>query len=213
MSDDALTERIRAGLFVDDTSLDGCFRHKKKAEYLERAIYVCPRCGLSHFRSEGDLFRCETCGRTVRYTEKLTLEGVGCEHPFRTVAEWYDYQNEFVSALALPEVSDAPLYTDAVSLFRVIVYEKKVKVAKRVRAELYFDRICLYYGDGESMVLPFAEVSAISALGRKKINIYVGKEVYQLAGDDRFCGLKYVNLYYKHKNALKGEEHGSFLGL
>lgn len=213
LSDEALAARIAAELFVDDCQTNAVFRHKRKAEYLERAIYVCPFCGLSHFHSEGDLVRCERCGRAVRYTERLTLEGVGYEHPFGTVGAWYDYQNAFVSTLDTASLGDAPLYTDTVSLSKVIVYERKILLQKRVTAALYPDRICATHPDGKTLSFPFSEVSAVSVLGRKKINIYLGKEVYQLAGDDRFCGLKYVNFYYKHKKDLKGEDNGSFLGL
>lgn len=213
LSDEALALRIQKGLYVDDTEEKGTFRHKRPVEYLERAIYVCPFCGLSHFYSEGALFRCEKCGRTVRYTERLTFEGVGYEHPFATVAAWYDYQNEFIRTQDLSAFGDTPIYTDSVSLSEVIVYEKKLPLDKRATAALYFDRVCVTLSTGEVLTLPFADVSAISALGRKKINIYIEKKVYQMAGDDRFCGLKYVNFYYKHKNVLKGDENGSFLGL
>lgn len=213
LTDDELLARIQSGLYVDDANETGAYRHKKKAEFLERAIYVCPDCGLSHFYSRGDLFRCETCGKTWRYTEHMTLEGEGFVSPFTRVADWYDYQNRFVTELEeLPE-TDAPLYTDAVKLSEVIVYERKQPIAETATASLYADRIEIAYGDGGLLSLPFSEVSAISALGRKKINVYVGKQVYQLAGGERFCGLKYVNFYYKHKNILKGDRHGSFLGL
>ncbi len=213
LTDDELVERIQRGLYVDDAAEMGVYRHKKKAEFLERAIYVCPDCGLSKFHSHGDLVRCEKCGKTWRYTERMTFEGVGFDSPFDRVADWYDYQNNYIAELDGLPVTDAPLYTDTVKLSEVIVYERKRPIAETATASLYGDRIEVSYGDGSLLSLSFSEVSAISALGRKKINVYVQKQVYQLAGDERFCGLKYVNFYYKHKNILKGEQHGSFLGL
>ena len=212
LTDDELTERIRQGLYVDDALETGVYRHKKKAEYLERAIYVCPYCGLSHFKSHGDVFRCETCGREVKYTERMELCGVGFDFPFSRVSEWYDYQCRFIADMDELPAQDEPIYTDTVRLSEVIVYERKELIAQTAVASLYSDRIEIAYGE-ERLSLPFDEVIGISALGRKKINIYFGKQVYQLAGDERFCGLKYVNFYYKHKNVLKGEKHGSFLGL
>ena len=213
LSDDALISRIRDGLFVDDRTERGTYRHKKKAEFLERALYVCPFCGLSRFHSHGDLFRCEACGKEWRYTERLTLEGVGFESPFESVAAWYDHQCEFVGQLDTVADREKLFYTDRVSVSEVIVYEKKKKLAKTATAELYGDRICISSSCGELLSLPFCDVTAISALGRKKINVYLGKQVYQLAGGERFCGLKYVNFYYRYKNILKGEDNGNFLGL
>ena len=212
LSDEELTERIRRGLYVDDALETGTYRHKKKAEYLERAIYVCPYCGLSHFKSHGDFCRCEKCGREVKYTERMTLEGVGFDFPFTRVAEWYDYQCKFIADMDELPMGDEPIYKDDVRLSEVIVYERKDLIAEKATASLYADRIEVKYGD-ERLILPFGDVIGVSALGRKKINVYIGKQVYQLAGDERFCGLKYVNFYYKHKNILKGEQHGSFLGL
>ena len=37
-------------------------------------------------------------------------------------------------------------------------------------------------------------------LGKNKLNVYFGDKVYQLKGDEHFCALKYVNLYYRYKN-------------
>ena len=213
LSDDALLSRIRDGLFVDDRLERGTYRHTKKAEFLERALYVCPFCGLSRFHSHGDLFRCETCGREVRYTERMTLEGVGLDFPFSSVAEWYDYQCKYVAEFDMLADAEKPFYTDEVQLSEVILYQRKRLIAKRAAAVLYGDRICITFGADEKLVLPFSEISAVSALGRKKINIYFGKQVYQLGGGERFCGLKYVNFYYRYRSILKGEKHGIFLGL
>ena len=203
---------IEEGLYVNEACLDHTYHHKNLAQYMERAIYVCPYCGLSHFESHGDICRCETCGREVKYTEHMELCGVGFDFPFARVSEWYDYQCKFIADMDELPAQDEPVYTDAVRLSEVIVYERKELIAQTAVASLYSDRIEVTYGD-ERLSFPFDEVIGVSALGRKKINIYFGKQVYQLAGDERFCGLKYVNFYYKHKNILKGEKHGSFLGL
>lgn len=213
LTDEALAERIRAELFVDDREETGRYRHRKKAEFLERAVYVCPFCGLSRFESRGDLCRCERCGREVRYTERLTVEGVGFDFPFSSVAEWYDYQCQYIAELDTQADAEKPFYSDEVRLSEVILYERKQLIAKRATAVLYGDRICISSHADGTLVLPFTEISAISALGRKKINIYFGKRVYQLGGGERFCGLKYVNFYYRYRSISKGEEHGIFLGL
>lgn len=212
MTDEALCERIRNGLYVDDTAHAGTFRHKRRAEYLERAIYVCPYCGLSHMHSEGNVIRCEKCKREVRYTEQLTLEGVGFDFPFRTVAEWYDHQCRFVGDRDNVSVTDAPLYTDSVALFEVVVYKRKRKICKHARVDLYADRLVLHL-KRETLTLSFDEISAVTALGRTKINVYHDKELLQLKGDARFCGLKYVNLHYRYKNMDKETYDGKFLGL
>lgn len=67
-------------------------------------------------------------------------------------------------------------------------------------------------GDEDALTLPFSELEALSVLGRNKLNIYHGEKLYQLKGGKRFNALKYVNIYYRHKNISKGDENGKFLG-
>ena len=50
-------------------------------------------------------------------------------------------------------------------------------------------------------------------LGKNKLNIYVGKRVFQLKSDKRFNALKYVNIFYRYQQIKKGDKNGEFLGL
>ena len=61
--------------------------------------------------------------------------------------------------------------------------------------------------------MPFEGIQAAAALGRNKLNLYVGDTVYQVKGDDHFNALKYVNLYFRFKNICKGDNNVKFLGL
>jgi hypothetical protein len=63
------------------------------------------------------------------------------------------------------------------------------------------------------MIFPFDKVTAVSVLGRNKLNVYHEKKVYQFKGDKRFNALKYVNICYRHKNICKGALNEQFLGL
>ena len=63
------------------------------------------------------------------------------------------------------------------------------------------------------MVMPFEDVSTVAVLGKNKLNIYFGKELYQVKSGKRFNALKYVNLFYRSRNLMRGDENGKFLGL
>ncbi|MBQ8350470.1 MAG: 1-acyl-sn-glycerol-3-phosphate acyltransferase [Clostridia bacterium] len=208
LSDDALYRLICDGLTVNEAHENARFHHKKRAEYLERAMYVCPQCGLSTFESHGNLISCKTCRRALRYTPTTALEGVGFDFPFRFVSDWYDYQCDFINRLQPTDYKDKPLYKDRVSLSEVIVYKKKLLIEKAAELILYGDKITI--GD---RTFPFDEVTAVTVLGKNKLNIYHDKRIYQCKGDKRFNALKYVNLYYRYKNISKGDENGKFLGL
>ena len=77
---------------------------------------------------------------------------------------------------------------------------------------MYADRYTVAAGD-EIRVIPFDTVTAVSVLGRNKLNIYVGAEIVQLQADARFCALKYMHVYYRVKNEKEGNRYAEFLGI
>ncbi len=203
MTDDELFAIIEKELYVHET--EGIFKHKKRAEYLERAIYYCPDCGLVSFSSRRDKVICNECGKEITYGEDMTLTGV----PYKYISEWYDAQKAFVNSLDTREYTKEPLFAEFVDISEVIINKKKKQLRTNATIRLYGDRIEI----GEDWTLPFSEVTAAAVLGRNKLNIYHDKHVYQFKGNKRFNALKYVNLCYRHKNILKGDENGEFLGL
>lgn len=210
---DAMNELICRELYRNEACIDADYRHPKCAEYLERAIYVCPTCGLSTLESHGDLITCTKCGLQVRYLPSKELCGVNAPFPFRFVAEWYDHQQSVVSALDPDAYPDTPIYRDRARISKVIVYKRKELFRKDASLSLYGDRVVIDEESEAALTLPFSEIRAASVLGRNKLNLYHGEDIYQFKGGKRFCALKYVNLYHRHKNVRNGVAYGQFLGL
>lgn len=213
LSRDELMARIEKGLYVDEAVADGSFRSNHRAEYLERAVYVCPFCGLAEFESRGNDITCKKCGRVITYGEDKVLTGQGFEFPFRFVKNWYNYQESFINGLDLSGYLETPMFRDRANLSEVIVYKKKNLLRSDAAIALYGDRIVIDEGGAEEMNLPFADLAAVTVLGRNKLNIYHGDNVYQLKGSKRFNALKYVHIFHRHKNISRGEEGETFLGL
>lgn len=209
MSNEELFEAIREGLWVNEACVDGVYRHKKTAEYQERVLYVCPHCGLSEFESHDDAVTCKHCGLTAKYLETKEFASDDSRFPFRFVADWYDYQNDFVNNLNVLDYCDNPAYTDDVRLSQVIVYKRKELLRKSTKLSLYGDRIVF----DDDLVLPFSDVSTITVLGKNKLNVYHDKVVYQIKGSKRFNAMKYMNFYHRHKNMIAGDLNGKFLGI
>ena len=205
MTDDALMAAIREGLFVDEARVSGEFDCKARAEYLERAVYVCPHCGFSKFESHGHEIGCRTCGRKATYGKDKTLSG---DFPFAFVADWYDYQESFVNSYDPMAHLEEPIFRDTADVSKVIVYSHKERFRKDAPIALYGDRMTA--GD---ITFHFDDITAAACLGRNKLNIYHGSDVLQFKGDRRFNALKYVNLYFRYRNIRRGEANGKFLGL
>ncbi len=209
LSDDELLSLINTELYVDDYTYKGKYVHKKKAEYLERAIYVCPKCGFSNFESRGNFIKCNTCGLSVEYGEDKLLSSNNQDFTFKTVKEWYDYQADFVRKSNLQNYIEKPLYVDDASFFEVVLYKRKRKIAKKSKISIYANKFVVEYLDNH-IDLDFDNVSAVSVLGKNKLNVYHLAKVYQFKGSKRFNALKYVNLYY---HAINGGKEGEFLGI
>ncbi|MBO5870923.1 MAG: 1-acyl-sn-glycerol-3-phosphate acyltransferase [Clostridia bacterium] len=213
LTDDELFAIIEKGLFINEGIADEIFKSDKTAEYLERAVYVCPYCGLSEFESHGREIECKKCHRVVIYGDDKRLSGKDFDFKFDFFTEWYDYQKDFVNALDVSQYYEQPMYCDESSFSEVIVNERKNMIFEEANIKLYGNKITVNEGDADEMVFPFDEVTAVSVLGRNKLNIYHNKKVYQLKSGKRFNALKYVNIYYRYKNVSKGDTDGKFLGL
>ena len=220
MSDEELFANIKEGLFVDEAKPGGLFRSKKKAEYLERAMYVCPFCGLSEFKSKGDEAWCLKCGRKLRYGEDKRITGVGYDFPYEYVGEWYDHQKEFVNGINPMDYLGKEVYSDSIRLSEVIVYKNKRLISRETTIKLFGDRITIGDNEGKDtkeggivLELRFDDIADASVMGHNKINIYHKDKIYQIKGSKSFNALKYVNFCYRYKNYTQGDENGKFLGL
>ncbi len=212
---DDVYDMIKKELYVNENLADAEFFHKKSAEYLERAVYVCPYCGIAEFESKNDIVKCKKCNREIKHFADKHIEGVGFDFPFRFIDEWYDYQSDFISNLDIAPFENKAIYKDQdISLSNVILYKKKQLIKKKITMLAYNNRFEFSTKNYETSI-SFQDVSAVSVLGRNKLNIYFdgNKKVYQIKGNKRFNALKYVHLYYHYKNIQEGNANGKFLGL
>lgn len=213
MTDIELFDVIKKELDVNEACLSGEFKHKKLAEYLERTVYVCPHCGLSVFESHDNIIQCTKCGMQVEYLPTKQLKGVGCDFEFEFVNDWYEYQCDYVRGIDTREFYDKVIYQDKATVKEVIIYKDKELIKQDSTVTLYGNKITFVDENNEIFEMPFDKVTAVTVLGRNKLNVYFRGRVYQFKGDKGFNALKYVNIYYQNKNILSGDQNAKFLGL
>ena len=210
LSNQEFYEIIKKELYVDETEILGEYHSKNLAEGLERAVYVCPYCGFSHFITLKDVICCEKCKKTVRYMPNKTLKPIQGEFPFKYFKDWYEYQSAFVRKFRPDQYGDNAIFSDTANFYRVIPYKRKKLISSNAKVSLFKDKIIV-----NEHVFSFDELSAVTVLGKNKLNLYYKDEIYQLKPGAEFCALKYVNLFYRYKNFIKGDQDGNveFLGL
>ena len=212
LSDEELYAVIRDGLYINEANADNRFYNKKSAEHLERVVYTCPECGFSSFESNNDTVKCKKCNLQVRYLPTTELKGINCEFPYRFVNDWYEAQSDYINSKDITVLTEEPVWQDVSSFSEVIPYEKKRRISDECKVYLFGDRITVI-GEGVNESFAFSECSAVTVLGRNKVNIYCGDKIYQLKGEKSMNGIKYVHFFNRHRNIRKGDTNGKFLGL
>lgn len=212
LSDEELYTLIKKELFVNDCSVNENYYTKKNAENLERLIYVCPNCGLSRFTSSKSTLKCEKCGLQAEYLPNKTFKSKTANFPFKFVNDWYEYQKSFINRLELLNENENLLYTDNANVFKVEIYKNKKLIYKNSEIKLFRNKI--EFGlKNERIICLFEKIKAVTVLGRNKLNVYSDNEVYQFKGDKSFNAIKYVHIFNRFQNIIKGDVNGEFLGL
>lgn len=208
MDNDELYKIIIDGITVDDYNYYHKYKGKKRAEYLERILYICPICGHMHtISSKGNFVICKNCGLKVEYQESLRLKANNEIFKFETISDWYDYQLEVVGN---KEYNDDAIYSDPIYVYTPRLYKSKKYIGEGVMT-LYKDRL-VFEMKKNKLELCFDEIDGMTLVGKKKLNIYVGNTTYQVFKDKKINTLKYMHLFYILKARRAGKEC-DFIGI
>ena len=200
MSDEELFGIIKNELDVDDTLSGERYKSRRRAEYIERALYMCPVCGsIGTIHSHSTGFCCTSCKTEAEYTEDLKISPpVG---GYSRIYEWYEWERlEIVRRILGGEkISDGDiLFRESVKL------QKKIKLPGNT-VTLDKDSLMISGGGAETRY-PLAEIDAITAVGKKKFNFYYKGKILQVKGGKRFCAIKYVHAFDGIRAARKEEK-------
>ena len=191
---------IKKELDVDDTASGEHYRSRKRAEHIERALYICPVCRKTGtIRSHGTKFFCTNCKTEAEYTETLSI--VPPFGGYSHIYEWFEWERvEIVKKLRGGEsISDTGI------LFRDSVKLKKKVTLPGDTVKMTNDCLIIS-GESSELCYPIKEIDAITAVGKKKFNFYYKDKILQVKGDSRFCPIKYVHAFEGLKNAAGKEE-------
>ena len=182
------------------------YKSHKKAEYLEREFFVCPKCGkISTLYSKGNHLYCMNCGLDVKYTEDLALESKDESFKFTKLVDWYNYQKEFVKDM---KINDEIIFKDKdVTLSLVNPYILKKELAK---GDLVLTKDTLSVGRYKIAIKDILIATPVS--GRKLV-FTIDKDNYEIKGNVRFNALKYVLMFNKLDTRMKLEKVDEYYNL
>ena len=199
MTEAELFEIIKAELDVDDTASGERYKSRRRAEYIERALYMYPVCGsIGTIHSHGTKFYCTSCKTEAEYTEDLKISPP--VQGYSRIYEWFEWERREVVKRVL---GGEPL-SDGNILFR-----ESVKLKRKIKLPgdtVTLDKEALTIsGEGQTSRYPLSEIDAITAVGKKKFNFYYKGKILQVKGDKRFCSIKYVHAFDGMRDARKEE--------
>ena len=165
------------------------YRSRRRAEHLERALYLCPRCrGMDTLVSKGSELRCRTCGLTAEYTTQGYLEGEGL--PWHTVYVWDLWQARELKArtdAAAPE--DVIARDDALTVVRVGSDGEQTLVAEN--AQITVTRTALSFS---GITLPLAEKPGLALVGPQTLCVNTDEAHYRIGSEKVRCLRKYFTI-------------------
>lgn len=203
LSDEQLYALICEALHVDE-SVPEPIKGNRRAEFMERAVYICPSCGkVGTIVSKNNGIKCVSCGISAGVDDRMRFDE---NFPVRTISEWTKLQNEWVNGI-VPDENTPAIFAERATL-RVFDREKgkKIILSEDGETKLFSDRL-----ETGGYVFPYRDVTAMTVCGRARLDFYCGGKTYQLVAGRTFCALKYVNIYYNYKN--KKENGDGFLGI
>jgi len=228
MTPEAINEIIRQDLSLDafaEQRSDRRVRYhgKRLAEALERALFVCPKCGrLATLHSCEDRFFC-SCGLAVRYDEfgffqpddPWTAQQQRDGAFLDTVAAWDDWQKQaLIAMLDEPEKIDLtgnqPIFTDeGETLFNCVRARRSIKLGEG-RLMLFADRLSFVIQQGLKE-FPLQQISRVIVHGPQTLQFTTTEsQVFEFRSKSKRSAYKYVLLFNLLQQKRKGEPHGFF---
>ena len=167
------------------------YKGKRRAEGLERALYLCPRCRrIGSLHTKGNRIFCD-CGLDLEYTETGFFQP---EQPFPDLAEWDDWQREKLHAREFNRpAEEGLLFSDGgVTLTKIGAGHREEHLGAGA-LQMYEDRlVCADHS------FPLSEISYMADVLASRLLLTVSGEYYEILSSNGVSFRKYLEIWRKH---------------
>lgn len=195
-SDEELYKVISENLKVYDSDSGELYKSKTRAEYLERMLFVCPKCGkVETLVSKGNFLTCKECGLRVEYAENLHFKSEDKSFKFDRLVDWYNYQVEFVKNF---KPNGQEIFHDEFAKLYISRPGKKRKLVAKGPVVLT-EKSLKFLGK----TIDIAEIEIASPINGTNFNFSTSDNEYLVMGKGRFNPLKYVLMFNRLDTKMK----------
>ena len=195
-NDEELYKVISDNLKVYDSDSGLLYKSKERAEYLERMLFVCPKCGkIETLHSEGNYLYCKECGLKVEYTEDLHLKSDDPDFKFSRLVDWYNFQVNWVKNF---EYKDKEIFHDNEASLYISHRGKRRKLIAKGPVILT-DKELKFAGK----TIDISKIEIASPINGTNFNFSTNDDDYLVMGSKRFNPLKYVLMFNRLDTQMK----------
>ena len=195
MTNEQLCDCIINGLRVIDSEAGEKYKSKNRAEYRERAVFVCPNCkSEGELKSSGNHITCNSCGLKVEYTEDLLLKSEDKKFKFNKLIDWYDFQREYIKSYKITPLEIIFKDDDVKIIDKTTEKRKLLDVGEMILTDKFFTV--------GKIKIDIDDISSYSVIGGRKIIVNTQQKSYFIVGNERFNPIKYVLMMNKLSNKI-----------
>ena len=176
------------------------YRSPKRAEGLQRMLYLCPSCGgMDSLRTSGDKIVCGKCNTITILDEQDNLTSV--DTPFSKLSQWHRWEAEKIAAMEeFPKEKGVLLQKgDADDAGELETLSTDLTV------QLKDNAIRVEYSDKEDRILelPLEKVSSLVLNAKQTMELFCDDVLYRIRLLPDSCSLKYHEYFLSFKNNSK----------
>ena len=197
--DDIIQRELRFNEFEYNKTARIAYRGRRRAEYLESALFWCPQCdSMSGLYSRGNDFCCE-CGARVMINETGFFERVDRAGNIPdTILEWSRLQLDYIKSFDYSGYADKPVFSDDNIAFSRAERAAGEHLLGTGTMALYDNRMVVC---GQEFL--FAETT-MAVFGVRKMTIYNRGSIYSVLAPFRTNLVKYMICGYHVRNTILG---------
>lgn len=187
------------------------WKSTRRAEHLERFVYVCPMCGaFNSLASKGNNIACNRCELVLEYTQDLKLKPLRGNMPLLSLKQWNEYQIEQTKQLL--EQTGVIFEDSGIKLLLNMRARIKAMLMRNATLQLFSHKLVVSDGAGNQKVFLFANIHSIAMQGKNKLIVYSKGESFQIRGKKTNNHYKYM-VYFYLKKQQQGENIDGVLEL
>jgi 1-acyl-sn-glycerol-3-phosphate acyltransferase len=157
------------------------FVGKRPAEYIERVLFVCPKCkSIASFSSHRDTAECRICAYGFRYNAYGKLEPLSGPLVFSSVPEWNDWQIDYFFSYLTNTAPDTPLFEEGPAILWKGYRAEPLKRLNTGRAYFSSSGITFHTTVGKEKFFPIDEIHGENVQDKEKMEFYHANNLYRL---------------------------------